>query len=94
MQKTAVVKATAAKVNCYKSGIFHKVYNVSLSTAWNDFYEAIPLPEDLELMEELENVLDRLKDGKPVLCEVPKEIKCDGIVCTTVYLTTGISRLR
>ena len=38
----------------FMSGIFHKVYNVSLSTAWNDFYEAIPLPEDLELMEELE----------------------------------------
>lgn len=36
------------------SGIFFKVYNVSISSAWNDFYDAIPLPEDLELMEELE----------------------------------------
>ncbi len=35
--------------------------------------------------EELENVLNRLKDGKPVLCEVPKEIVCDGIKCATVY---------
>lgn len=36
------------------SGIFFKVYNVSISSAWNDFYDTIPLPEDLELMEELE----------------------------------------
>ncbi|MGN0492950.1 MAG: peptidoglycan D,D-transpeptidase FtsI family protein [Acutalibacteraceae bacterium] len=35
--------------------------------------------------EELQNVLERLKDGKPVLCEVPREIDCDGISCTEVY---------
>ncbi len=35
--------------------------------------------------EELKNVLERLKDGKPVLCEVPRKINCDGIVCTEVY---------
>ena len=35
--------------------------------------------------QELESVLERLENGRPVLCEVPKEIKCDGIVCTTVY---------
>lgn len=35
--------------------------------------------------EELENVLDRLKSGMPVVCEVPKEIDVDGITCTTVY---------
>ena len=34
---------------------------------------------------ELENVLERLKSGKPVLCEVPEIIDCDGIACTTVY---------
>lgn len=35
--------------------------------------------------EELEGVLERLKSGKPVLCEVPEIIDCDGIACTTVY---------
>ncbi len=35
--------------------------------------------------QELRNVLERLKSGKPVLCEVPEKIKCDGIVCTEVY---------
>lgn len=34
---------------------------------------------------ELENVLERLKSGKPVLCEVPRIIECDGIACTTVF---------
>lgn len=37
--------------------------------------------------EQLRNALERLQSGKPVLCEVPKEIKCDGIVCTNVYST-------
>lgn len=35
--------------------------------------------------EELKNVLERLKNGKPVLCEVPEKINCDGIVCTEIY---------
>ncbi len=33
----------------------------------------------------LTDTLERLKSGKPVLCEVEEYIKCDGIVCTTVY---------
>lgn len=35
--------------------------------------------------EELESLLERLKSGKPVLCEVPQMIECDGISCVTVY---------
>lgn len=35
--------------------------------------------------DELTDVLKRLKSGKPVLCEVPKKIECDGIVCTTIF---------
>lgn len=35
--------------------------------------------------EEKTRVLDELKKGNPVICEVKKEIKCDGIVCTKVY---------
>ncbi len=35
--------------------------------------------------EERENTLERLKSGKPILCEVPREIECDGISCVTVY---------
>ncbi len=35
--------------------------------------------------EALENALNSLKDGKPILCEVPEFINCDGIVCTEVY---------
>ena len=35
--------------------------------------------------DKLENVLERLKSGKPVLCEVPEIIDCDGIACTTAY---------
>ena len=36
--------------------------------------------------DELNSVLERLKGGKPVLCEVPKKIDCDGIYCTEVYV--------
>lgn len=32
--------------------------------------------------DELESVLERLKGGKPILCELPEEIQCDGIICT------------
>ncbi len=35
--------------------------------------------------EEKEKALQELKKGKPIICEVKKEIKCDGIVCTKVY---------
>lgn len=34
---------------------------------------------------ELESVLERLKSGKPTLCEVPELIECDGIACTEIY---------
>lgn len=30
-------------------------------------------------------MLEKLKGGKPVLCEVPREIDCDGIACMQVY---------
>lgn len=36
--------------------------------------------------ENLKSVLERLKSGKPVTCVVPKEIECDGIVCTKIYI--------
>ena len=35
--------------------------------------------------DELQGVLEKLKGGKPVLCEVPREIDCDGIACMQVY---------
>ena len=38
--------------------------------------------------DELQNLLKRLKSGKPVLCEVPEEINCDGIVSTNIYTNT------
>ncbi len=38
--------------------------------------------------DELNGVLEKLKANKPVLCEVPKVIKCDGIVCTRVYINS------
>lgn len=37
--------------------------------------------------EKLEAVLERLREGKPVLTEIPESIICDGIVCTTVKQT-------
>lgn len=33
----------------------------------------------------LQNLLERLKEGKPVLCELPRKIDCDGIACTEIY---------
>lgn len=36
---------------------------------------------------ELEIALEKLELGKPILCEVPKIIECDGIVCTEIYET-------
>lgn len=35
--------------------------------------------------EALNDALERLKSGKPILCELPQEIRCDGIECFTVY---------
>ncbi len=35
--------------------------------------------------EELEDVLKTLKSGKPAICEVPREISSDGIICTEIY---------
>lgn len=35
--------------------------------------------------QDLENVLERLKSGKPVVCEVNEEINCEGIICTEIY---------
>ncbi len=37
----------------------------------------------------LQSVLERLKSNKPTICEVPKKIECDGIVCTTIYTDTN-----
>lgn len=37
--------------------------------------------------EEAEIVLEKLENGKPIICEVPKFIDCDGIVCTEIYET-------
>lgn len=34
---------------------------------------------------ELEDVLERLKKGKPITCEVDEFIECDGIICTEIY---------
>ena len=34
---------------------------------------------------ELTEVLEQLKENKPILCEVPEEINCDGIICTRVF---------
>lgn len=36
--------------------------------------------------EKLQSVLERLKSGKPVTCEVPREISCNGIICTKIFL--------
>lgn len=35
--------------------------------------------------DKLKSVLERLKKGKPVICEVDEEIICDGIICTEIY---------
>ena len=39
--------------------------------------------------EKLEKVLKELKSGKIALCEVEKEISCDGIVTTEIYTTAN-----
>lgn len=38
--------------------------------------------------EALKTVLEQLKNGKPVTCQVPEKINCDGIVCTEIYTTS------
>ena len=35
--------------------------------------------------DDLTEVLDRLKEKKPTLCQVPEIIECDGIICTKVF---------
>ncbi|MBO4732979.1 MAG: hypothetical protein J5662_00740 [Clostridia bacterium] len=37
--------------------------------------------------EEKENFLSALKGGKPVVCEVPREVECEGVATVTVYDT-------
>ncbi len=39
--------------------------------------------------EELEQVLETLKSGKPTTCEVPQKIDCEGIVCLEIYTTSA-----
>lgn len=39
--------------------------------------------------DELLSVLEKLRSGKPVLCEVSEIIECDGIICTEVYTTNS-----
>ena len=39
--------------------------------------------------EELEKILNILNCGDPVVCEIPKEIKNDGIVTTKIYVTSS-----
>ncbi|MBP5686790.1 MAG: hypothetical protein J6W87_03295, partial [Clostridia bacterium] len=39
--------------------------------------------------EEKENFLSALKGGKPVACEVPRKIDCEGVATVTVYDTEG-----
>ncbi len=34
---------------------------------------------------ELESVLNGLKSNKPILCQVPEKIDCDGIICTKIF---------
>lgn len=38
--------------------------------------------------EPLNDAIKRLRYGKPILCEVPEIINCDGIVCTEIYETS------
>ncbi len=38
--------------------------------------------------ETLNSVLESLKSGKPVTCEVPNKIDCEGIICTEIYETS------
>ena len=42
------------------AGNFKKVYGVSLSSAWKDFVEVIPLPSDIEQIIELEKYTSKL----------------------------------
>ena len=47
------------------SGIFHKVYGVSLASAWKDFVEAIEIPDDMTLrspMKDFAEVVFKRKD--------------------------------
>lgn len=44
----------------FTEGMFKKVYGKNLSDLWNDFEEAVPLPEDLEKIKELELETDKL----------------------------------
>lgn len=37
--------------------------------------------------ENLKNTLENLRKGKPIFCEVPQTIDCDGIICTEIYTT-------
>lgn len=89
--------ATATKQNSYTLTISTArgtIYDRNMRTFTNREYKIMaavsPTPKAITVIsgilegERLQGVLEKLKSGKPALCEVEKEIECDGIICVKV----------
>ncbi len=76
----------------YSRGTIYDCHNVWLTNSREKIIAAVsPTPSAVMKIskvlegEQLAEVLERLKSGKPTLCEVPEKFQWDGIICTSVY---------
>ncbi len=96
--------AVAINQNYYKlkiSDLRGTIYDKNMKPITNNvkkiFAAVTPTPRAITAIssvlsgEYLKNTLDSLKKGKPVICQVPKTISCDGIFCTEIYTTENNS---
>ena len=70
------------------------IYDRNMRTLTNREYKIMaavsPTPKAVTVIsgmlegEQLQGVLEKLKSGKPAICEVPQSIECDGIICLEV----------
>lgn len=99
---TSDIQAKYKYMNCYKLKIANlrgTIYDCNMLPITNNVNKIIAAvsPTDKGIAgikgilsgKELENVLKRLNKGEPAVCEIPKDIKCDGIVTTKIRLNSG-----
>ena len=81
-------------------GTIYDCNNIPLTNSKKNIVAALsPTPRVITAIsqvlkgEELNHTLNRLKDGKPILCELPYKIECDGIICFDTYSSPEIPAL-
>lgn len=99
---TSDIQSTYRSLNCYKLKIADlrgTIFDCNMLPITNNVNKIIAAVSPTEKGtagissilkgEELEKVLKTLKNGEPAVCEIPKDIKTDGIVTTKIRLNSG-----